>query len=57
MVKPTNERGGPGCACHECQGIHCMLPHPGHSHREGQSQIERILELLEETYGPKPDRT
>lgn len=23
----------PFCTCCECQGIHCMLPHPGHSHR------------------------
>jgi hypothetical protein len=22
------------CLCHECQGIHCLVWHPGHSHRE-----------------------
>ena len=23
----------PQCGCCECRGIHCMMPHPGHSHR------------------------
>lgn len=37
MLPPT-DRGGPNCTCHECQHIHCMLPHFGHSHRDHQRQ-------------------
>lgn len=22
----------PKCRCCSCQGIHCFIPHPGHSH-------------------------
>jgi hypothetical protein len=24
----------PFCRCCECQGIHCFIPHVGHSHRD-----------------------
>lgn len=28
------------CSCHECQGIHCLVWHPGHSHRDSIRAVD-----------------
>lgn len=52
---PPTDRGGPGCTCHECQGIHCLIPHAGHSHRDHLSSTPILDELTR--LGAWPPRT
>lgn len=37
------------CRCCECQGKHCLFPHPGHSCKmyKPTKEVERIIETLE----------
>lgn len=34
--------------CCECQGIHCMIPHPGHSHWNSSLLEEEMEEEMAE---------
>lgn len=43
LIQPGTPSGGCG-ACHECQGIHCLVSHPGHSCRTIRHQA--IMDTL-----------
>lgn len=43
----------PYCRCCECRGIHCLVWHPGHSHRDVSR--DWLLETLRASQAPKTE--